>query len=358
MTFLKLITALFALLPYARHQIFDTQLFSTSETATTRSAPQKYANLLDWLTSQGAEINSALDIQESSCGGGYGAVVTENIPNDEVLFTIPRKACVTMDNVWTDISCGDAFKELVKKAGPGANTVCMAGFLAKEYLTMEEKDKDDSSSAKLFGPYLATLPWERGVNNQEHTLYWSNEDIELLLKGSLSYQEAKDLRDEVKLAAKIMEGIIGPSIREYRGETVSSGADFSWPWEKKQPQEPLDGLAKTLTGAFVSVLTRSFQDGESGDEEKLVPLLDMLQHSDEPNVRHAMRKVDGTVEVRARRDLKAGEELLNQYRSEAEGKMPYHRFFTRYGFVPGIMEPIPNLLRDESPIFYAQKAEV
>lgn len=356
MTFLKLTTALFALPSGARHQTFDTRLLSTTETTT----PQKYANLLHWLTSQGAEINSAaLAIQESSRGGGYGAVVTENVPKDELLFTIPRKACVTMQNVCNDIACGDAFQELVKKAGPGANTVCMAGFLAKEYLMMQEEDAGDVSSAILFGPYLATLPWERGVNNQEHTLYWSDEDIELLLKGSLSYQEAKELRDEVKLAATIMEGIVGPCIREYRGETVSSSADFSWPWEKKQPQEPLDGLSKTLTGAFVSVLSRSFQDGSSsGDEEKLVPLLDMLQHSDEPNVRHAMRKEDGTVEVRARRDLTAGEELLNQYRSEAEEKMPYHRFFTRYGFVPGVTEPIPRLLRDKSPIFFAQKAEV
>lgn len=120
----------------------------------------------------------------------------------------------------------------------------------------------------------------------------------------------------------------------------------------------MEGLSEATTGAFVSMLTRSFQDGESSDEEKLVPLLDMLQHSDEPNIRHAMRKDDGTVEVRARRDLVAGEELLNQYRSEEEENMPYHRFFTRYGFVPGIMEPIQNLLQDRSPIFYSKKAQV
>ena len=84
----------------------------------------------------------------------------------------------------------------------------------------------------------------------------------------------------------------------------------------------------------------------------------VLQHSDEPNIRHFMRKADGTVEIRAGRDLQAGEELFNQYRSEKEESMPYHRFFTRYGFVPGISENIPNLLRDKSTIFFAQKAEV
>jgi SET domain len=83
-----------------------------------------------------------------------------------------------------------------------------------------------------------------------------------------------------------------------------------------------------------------------------------LQHSDEPNIRHALRKADGTVQVWAARDLKAGEELFNQYRQESDEKMPYHRFFTRYGFVPGISESITNLLRDKSSIFVAQKAEV
>lgn len=86
--------------------------------------------------------------------------------------------------------------------------------------------------------------------------------------------------------------------------------------------------------------------------------LDMLQHSETPNVRHGMRPADGTVEVRARCPISSDTELLNQYRSEEEEGMPYSRFFTRFGFVPGILEPIENLLRDKSSIFYPQKAEV
>ena len=48
-----------------------------------------------------------------------------------------------------------------------------------------------------------------------------------------------------------------------------------------------------------------------------------IQHSDDPNIRHVMRKEDGTVEVTARRDLEAGEELFNQYRPEEEDPVPY-----------------------------------
>lgn len=161
------------------------------------------------------------------------------------------------------------------------------------------------------------------------------------------------------LAIKVLNGIVGPSIlacREKEGD--GSGGIFQWPWESKEPRVTgiVDGLPEAVKGAFVSLLTRSFQD--DGDDEKLVPMLDMLQHCDEPNVSHARRKADGTVEVRAKKDLAAGEELLNQYRSEREENMPYHRFFTRFGFVPGIQEPIQDLLQDRSSIFYPQKAEI
>jgi hypothetical protein len=249
----------------------------------------------------------------------------------------------------------------------------MAGYMAKEQLKALQdvrlgKRLPDSAS---FGAYLATLPWARGENHQEHTLFWPPEDVHTLLKGSLCYDEALVLRSEVDLAVTVLNGIVGRPVQEYRGEIDTSG--FRWPWEKvPSPEGPVTGLAPAVKGAFVSLLTRSFQDGGDGGgaggeensagggdgdggEEKMVPLLDMLQHSDDPNVSHAMQKSDGSVQVRARRALAAGDELLNQYISEREEAMPYHRFFTRFGFVPGIEEPIPNLLKDKSPIFFAPK---
>jgi len=295
----------------------------------------------------------------SSRGGGYGAFVTESIDEEELLFTIPRSACISLSDAISDPSCGDAFKKLMEKAGPGGNTVVMAGYMAKEWLkslehTKEESDVTDSS----FGPYLSTLPWERGINSQEHILYWSDEDIEKYLKGSMCYGEAKDLRSEVELAIKVLNSVVGQPTREIRGEMIEESG-FKWPWEVKveKAQGMVEGLPEAVKGAFVAVLTRSFQD-EGSDEEIMEPLLDMLQHSDEPNVSHKMRKADGTIEVRARKGIEAGEELLNQYRSEREENMPYHRFFTLFGFVPGIQEPIQNLLEDNSSIFFAQKAEV
>jgi hypothetical protein len=320
---------------------------------------KKYEDLLTWLkTIKKADVSDKLKIEPSSRGGGYGAFVTEAVEKGELLFAIPHEACITLKNAKDDRDCGNTFQKVMEKAGPGGNTVVMAGFMAKEQLKALEdvKQGKDLKQSSYFGPYLATLPWERGDSDQEHILYWSQEDIETYLKGSMCYDEAVDLRVEVDLAITVMNGIVGNTIKEYRGEKDENG--FRWPWEKKAaPDGPVDGLAPAVKGAFVSLLTRSFQDGDD-DEERMVPLLDMLQHSDEPNVSHLMRQSDGTVEVRARQDLSAGDELLNFYISESEAAMPYHRFFTRFGFVPGIDEPIPNLLKDKSSIFFAQKMEV
>ena len=108
---------------------------------------------------------------------------------------------------------------------------------------------------------------------------------------------------------------------------------------------------------YISLLSTFNHIEHDDDDNNNNPL--NFQHSDDPNIRHAMRKDDGTVEVRAGRDLKAGEELFNQYRPEEEETMPYHRFFSRYGFVPGISDDtIVSLLEDKSSIFFAQTAEV
>jgi SET domain len=340
---------------------------------------QKYNNLLDWLKSkEGVYINEKIELRPSSRGGGYGAFITDGsevdnsdtpvIEPDEVLFTIPRSLCITLDDALNDKDLGEGFRKLIERAGPGGNTVVLAGYMAAEWLKCLVDDDNSSNSRNInsmnnninesdYGPYLATLPWERGINSQEHVLYWNNDEIESTLLGSMCYGEALDLRKEVSVAIKVLNTIVG------RAKAEKEATAFRLPWERKEklPVDEIAGLSDAITGAFVSVLTRAFEDdfgNEGDDKEKLVPLLDMLQHSDEPNVSHSMKKVDGTVEVRARKALYDGDEILNQYRSELEESMPYHRFFTRFGFVPGINESMQNLFQDKSSIFFAQKAEV
>jgi len=349
---------------------------------------EKYIELLAWLTSNGATVNECLEIQPSSQGeqAGYGVFVKRPIEEGELLFSIPRNLCVTIEKATSSDDddggeFGKTLQALIEKAGPGGITVAMAGYMAKEYILtcLDEDDGEVGGNQKKssrWGPYLALLPWKRGVNNQEHILFWNDQKIEDLLQGSLCYQEAKSLREEVALSIRVLGPMLKRSVRVARGEesaTTNALERLSslLPWQQIQQgadlSDSLDDklVADAIKGAFVSLLTRSFQDDESVEEdgcEKLVPLLDLMQHSDTPNVRHNVvnegNGEDSAVEVRARIPIAAGSELWNQYRSEEDEAMPYSRFFTRFGFVPGINEPIENLLLDKSTIFYPQKAEV
>jgi hypothetical protein len=285
------------------------------------------------------------------------------VAEDQVLMTIPLSACVTLDLVLQDPRCGVAFKNLLDKVGPGGETVVLAGFLAKEWLVQQHNTKIDLDGSSQrpkqyrdaqFAAYLEILPWTRFSNQQEHILYWTDEEVDYNLMGTMCYQEALDLRAEVKLAIRVLNGIVGSEIREYRGELPK----FNFPWEAPaEPNKIVEGLAEAVQGSFVSLLTRAFLDGD--EDEKLVPLLDLLQHSETPNIRHVTSEEDGTVEVRARRDLEAGEELLNQYHAPgSEESMPQHRFFTRFGFIPGNSEPLQSLLADKKSILFPQRSEV
>ena len=341
-------------------------LSSPPSTQKSLNAPttEQYSNLLNWLNSTFPTSYVAPTVTISpSPRGGHGMFAQTDIPADTLLITIPRDACITSEVVLNDEEVGKAFATLMKKAGPGSFTVAMAGYLAKEYLVLKELGAEGTK----FGPYFETLPWTRGFNGQDHVLFWSKEDIETYLVGSLCQRESMDLRDEVKLAKRILNALIGPTVLRARNEMDAEEPLIPFlPWTKPPAPtitSPIPGIGKAVSGAFVILLTRAFDDEydtkiEGEDAERLIPVLDMINHDNDPSIRHVTSKDDGSVEVRTRRDIAAGEEIFNQYRQEEELNMPYHRFFSRFGFVPGITEDIKTLFVDKSSIFFSKKAQV
>ena len=353
------------------------------------SSLNRYDELIEWFTasSEKSYISPKVEILPSTRGGlatgGYGAFACNDLSKGETIFCIPKGNCVTLNDALNDNECGPQFQQLLKQAGPGADTVILSGYLAKEYLLLKEYDRriqegekpDDNAEMRRlskikFAPYLRTLPWERGVNAQEHVLFWADEDVDALLKGSLAYSDAIETRESTMLATKILDGIISPIIRNARGEKETEKEEeeegFRFPWQSKEEEKPsadenevLEGLEEAVRGAMVISLTRAYAvSGDDGKEEdRLKPFLDMLQHSDAPNISHKCAE-DGTIEVVAASDIKSGDELFNQYRGEADPNMPYHKFFTRFGFVPGVTEPVANLIAERSTIFFPQRAAV
>jgi len=346
---------------------------------------EQYNSLTNWFTNKSprAYISPKFSIAPSPAGG-YGAFASQDVSAGELLLRIPRSVCLTLDDVFNDVECGNQFKKLMEEAGPGSDTVIIAGYLAKEYLLMQEYEmrlKDvlggssiDASAQKRFesvkfGPYLRSLPWRVGVNSQDHVLFWEEEDVERLLEGSLAYEDAIEIRNSVKYATKILTGIIGPVVNRARGieeeEQETDGFRLPWqqPKEKKNIEIVVEGLEEAVKGAFVICLSRGFARTFKGDytkeEECLVPFLDILQHSNEPNCSDENSAEESNmIEVKASTDIKAGDELFNQYKQEEDVNMPYHKFFTRFGFVPGVVEPMADLIASRSSIFFPKQQVV
>lgn len=154
-------------------------------------------------------------------------------------------------------------------------------------------------------------------------LWWSESQVDSL-EGSEAFEDAVGLREQVATACKVCRGLIGKQVREAYKQSGKNLFDI---WKA---DEDID---RAVRGAFVSILSRAFFQADSEDEEnRLVPLLDMLQHAAEPNVRHAAEDESGDVIVRALKPLAAGTELLNNYDG---GELSDAIFLSRFGFVPG-----------------------
>lgn len=188
----------------------------TTESCSSSDITQdQYNNLMRWFRSKSDKsyISPKFSIGPSPAGG-YGAFASQDLEKGELLLRIPRTSCLTLDDVFNDVDVGPSFQKLMEQAGPGSDTVIMAGYLAKEYLMMEEyrrrlKEVEEGSSIDAsaqkrlegikFGPYLQSLPWQAGVNAQDHVLFWEDEEVERLLKGSLAYDDAIEIRNSVSL---------------------------------------------------------------------------------------------------------------------------------------------------------------
>ena len=83
-----------------------------------------------------------------------------------------------------------------------------------------------------------------------------------------------------------------------------------------------------MTNSFVNVFSRSLFANQAG-EQRLVPILDMTQHSNKPNLKFELDG-NGNVVVTATRNIAAGEELTSKYYStDFEGD----EFYVMYCFV-------------------------
>ena len=307
-----------------------------------------HSDMINWIKQNPpAYINPKFEILPSELGGygGFCSPTAKKImkPN-EMIMCIPRKCCVTFDDALNDEDCGGAFRMAKEYQLPDWQLLLVAGWAAKEYM-LANTSTDMKSKIKHW-PYLKTLPWKRGELDFEHVLFWSDDKVETLLKRSVAYDDAQLIRSRVQNATKLLDDlVVGPSLRPKMGLDAS---------------DPINGLKEAVTAVFASALSRSFSeevevdnpDGTTDIEEEtlMIPVLDILQHSNDPNT--LVETYDNYIILKAKRLILPGEELYHRYQEENNDIIPPYKFFTRYGFVPGVNKPVVELLEEKSAIFF------
>jgi len=333
----------------------DDSLQSAAKVETPCSSPI-HADLLTWLKQNPNTFVSPKFSLQPSTLGGYGGFANAPIPKDELLFRIPRECCVTYEDALSDPDCGEAFRLIKEKRVPSWRMILIAGWIAKEYLVAKEYEEAITTEKDgiKHSAYFQSVPWDRGSLGQDHLLFWSDEEVETLLGGSLAYEDALLIRKTVDNAVMLLCGVMVPivhgvrvGLRDQDLHSTDDDADYT---------DILERLQQAIRGAFVIALSRSFAEEVECDDESievenlLLPLIDILQHSNTPNT--ILEPYEDYVLVRARRDVESGEELFHQYQEENNDVIPPHKFFTRYGFIPGVKEPIAELLKGRSHLFF------
>lgn len=271
----------------------------------------RYDELLDWAFDD-SSTKPPLQIQPSKIGHGRGLFATKDIKKDSVIFRMKDSKCLTLENSQTHKTLGEKIGLIAKELGDEEGSIAaLAAYLASEMLREQCAEWEEDESLKgNYSPYMAILPSGRGVSEQDHVLWWSDAEVERIFKKGAVLEKAEALRDWVHDEGGIIMGMLVTDLAEQ-----NMGLS-------------MNQVRGAVTNAFVNVLTRSFFVGEGG-KQRLVPIADMTQHSQDPNLEIVLES-GGQVVVFAKEDISAGEEMTaDYYSSEFEG----HEFYVMYGFV-------------------------
>lgn len=303
--------------------------------------------------------------------GGTGILAIANIPANTIALSLPLEE-VSMIDIASILDPynndeQDAVLKLLKEMwecktindvdGGGKHLAILAGIIAHLQLT-RYKDTSISSStistkstsksmyaleqSRRLGLFLDAMPLLPNTQDHNdtstpehpfptHYLYWTDEEIEYLLQGTISQTKAREVRAGVGLVIRELSASF--LLEHYCGGGGGGGGVTT------QTQ-----ILNAILSAFTAVTSRSFGDTAGRDIGKgrmLVPIIDMLNHDDEtPNVHWTWHVSDdyddgsidkgkGTIVVTTLTNIKEGMELVKCY-----GWRPAWDIAASYGFVP------------------------
>ena len=293
-------------------------------------------------TFAGSKVGS-VEIRASLCGDGVGAFLKHPVDDGDVLFAVPSAAFISVSSALQHPSLGEAFRKLWKDTGeddPKGSTV-LAALVAHLLLNSNDDNGHPNSITSInknnihnneYDVYLNMLP--KQVIEEKHALWWSDKEMELV-RATSGFQDWIEMRADVD---EMIDIIVGSGV-------LSGDVDVYGDAKVRQ----------AIRAGFVAVLSRAYGVFSSNGREfkALIPLLDVLNHANNPNVQYAYEGTAGEAGLsgllvgRSVGALQKGDELTISY-----GSHPDHIFGLYFGFVPsGEKANGSNILSQSLPVF-------
>ncbi|PHH73734.1 hypothetical protein CDD80_3612 [Ophiocordyceps camponoti-rufipedis] len=273
-----------------------------------------------WFTAlPGAKLLDAVEIADlRSRDAGRGIVATRDIPADSLLFSIPRKAILSVETSELRQRLPELF-EPSEDDGDEDEEQGLSSWSAMILVLIYEHLLDQDSSWK---PYLSILP-----ETFDTPMFWTDDEITELQASALASKIGRAEADEV-FRKKLL-----PIIRSHP-DIFRASHDHS--------DDELVKLAHRMGSTIMAYAfdlenENEFQDVDENDdgwvEDRdnkallgMVPMADMMNADAEFNAH--VNHEDESLSVSSLRPIKAGEEVLNYY-----GPYPNSELLRRYGFV-------------------------
>lgn len=274
---------------------------SSSSSSSSRIAPHPH-DLIKWVTREGGFVHHAVKIAQLDSSNGLGLVAKEDIPIGTDLIALPQHIPLHFNH-------DDNSHSLLLQ---------LTSHVPDELWSMKLGLKLLHERAKLgsfWWPYISNLP-------QTYTLpiFFPGEDIKNLQYAPILHQVNKRCRFLLDFEQKVKHALVGltPDKHPFGGQEVD---------------------ASSLGWAMSAVSSRAFKlhgnkqsNGINFDIPMMLPLIDMCNHSFNPNARIVQEQETGStkmwVKVVAEKAIKEDDPLLLCY-----GCLSNDLFLLDYGFV-------------------------
>ncbi|KAG0648428.1 Ribosomal lysine N-methyltransferase 4 [Hyphodiscus hymeniophilus] len=242
-----------------------------------------------------------MEVQAMPCGRGRCIVATADFDDDEIVFSIPRKAVLNVQTALPNVNTS------VSQAIPD-----MPSWLGLTTLMISESFRQDSKWA----PYFSVLPQEL-----DSLVFWSDSELAELQASTVAHKIGK-----VKAEEMFSQHIAPLGLTDCSTDMCHRVASIIMAYAFDIPEKISTTEGDTSLGDVEDELISD----DEGDEKTLlsmIPLADMLNaDAARNNARLCCDNED--LEMRTIKPIAKGEEIFNDY-----GQLPRSDLLRRYGYV-------------------------